>query len=213
VKDKRAVRGGREKSDSGTNRTVHLRISRPLLTDVTTISLVRTFHIVIIVMKSVVQKKKMLNTFLLVLFFIVIVSVIAQQGQNLRKRRKDRNRPVDLNNNENNGKLFNALSIHYPLNIFDPVNPRNWRKPGVYSAELEHESTVDKYYLDVARAQDQEDVWLYENWFYGVKNGIILESGALDGLIFSTSFMFEQFANWTAVHVGKLIIFMCYLFE
>jgi hypothetical protein len=29
-----------------------------------------------------------------------------------------------------------------------------------------------------------------------------MESGALDGKLFSTSYMFEKFANWTALHVG-----------
>ena len=44
-----------------------------------------------------------------------------------------------------------------------------------------------------------------------------MESGALDGKLFSTSFMFEKFANWTALHVGKMrvisfrrSILMCY---
>ena len=30
-----------------------------------------------------------------------------------------------------------------------------------------------------------------------------MESGALDGKLFSTSYMFEKYANWTALHVGK----------
>jgi len=29
-----------------------------------------------------------------------------------------------------------------------------------------------------------------------------MESGALDGKLFSTSYMFEKFANWTSIHVG-----------
>jgi FkbM family methyltransferase len=87
------------------------------------------------------------------------------------------------------------------LSIFDPTNNKNWRAPGVYSEELAAVSSSEKHYVDISRAQDQEDVWLYENWFYGVKDGVIMESGALDGLLFSTSFMFEVFANWTALHV------------
>lgn len=98
--------------------------------------------------------------------------------------------------------MFNSMSIYYPLSIFSPTYSKNWRAPGVYSEELAAAS-ADKHYVDVARAQDQEDVWLYENWFYGVKDGIIMESGALDGILFSTSFMYEVFANWTALHVGK----------
>ena len=30
-----------------------------------------------------------------------------------------------------------------------------------------------------------------------------MESGALNGILFSTSYLFEHFANWTAIHVGK----------
>jgi hypothetical protein len=80
---------------------------------------------------------------------------------------------------------------------------RNWREPGEISTDLIVHSNNGKPYADIARAQDQEDVWLYENWFYGMKDGVIMESGALNGILFSTSFMFEKYANWTAIHVGK----------
>ncbi len=35
----------------------------------------------------------------------------------------------------------------------------------------------------------------------GMKNGVIMESGALNGVLFSNSLMFEQFANWTSINV------------
>ena len=41
------------------------------------------------------------------------------------------------------------------------------------------ENTAD--YKKYARAQSGEDIWLWENIFYGKKNGTIVESGALDG--------------------------------
>ena len=78
----------------------------------------------------------------------------------------------------------------------------NWRTKAQKNAQFLSETEASKPYLSIARAQDQEDVWLYENWFYGMTGGVILESGALNGLLFSTSYMFETFANWTAVHVG-----------
>ncbi len=46
---------------------------------------------------------------------------------------------------------------------------------------------------------------LWENWFYGMKGGVIMEAGALDGALFSTSYLFEAYAGWTALHVGKNI--------
>ncbi len=100
--------------------------------------------------------------------------------------------------------MYNSLVINYPLRIFNPAEPnRNWLHPAIHSTEFEATSTNERSYLDVSRAQDQEDIWLYENWFYGMKNGIIMESGALDGILYSNSLMFESFANWTAIHVGK----------
>lgn len=104
------------------------------------------------------------------------------------------------NNNSDSNKLFNTLTIKYPLHIFN-LNSKDWKKPGEYDEELLETSKNAKNYLDLSLAQDQEDVWLYENWFYGMKNGIIMESGALDGVLFSTSYFFEEFANFQSIHV------------
>ena len=38
-----------------------------------------------------------------------------------------------------------------------------------------------------------------------MSNGIIIESGALDGRKYSTTLLFEKFANWTAIHIGLFI--------
>jgi hypothetical protein len=52
------------------------------------------------------------------------------------------------------------------------------------------------------KAQFKEDITLYEQYFYGMKNGIIMESGALDGDLYSTSYMFEKHFDWKAIHIG-----------
>lgn len=135
-------------------------------------------------------------------FLALCIVYIAAQNYLRREKKRKPNSPQKFDQSENGGKLFNSLSIHYPLAIFDPVKSNNWRTPGTYSEHLAQVSTAEKHYVDLARAQDQEDVWLYENWFYGMESGIIMESGALDGILFSTSFMYETFANWTAIHVG-----------
>lgn len=88
------------------------------------------------------------------------------------------------------------IVINYPSGIF--THPWDWRHTTPqYSTQL----TKDESYLQISRAQDREDVWIYENWFYGMKNGTILESGALNGVQFSTSSMFEKFASWLAIHI------------
>ena len=57
------------------------------------------------------------------------------------------------------------------------------------------------FYFNASRAQDNEDVWLFENLFFGMKNGIIIESGALDGLKYSTSFIYENLFGYEAIHI------------
>jgi hypothetical protein len=99
--------------------------------------------------------------------------------------------------------MFKALTINYPLKFFQLDYVSDWRKKAKFSDELVRSSEGRRAWSDFSYAQDQEDVWLYENWFYGMADGVIMESGALNGLLFSTSYMFEKFANWTAIHVGQ----------
>jgi len=94
----------------------------------------------------------------------------------------------------------NSVAIHYPNDIF------SGKRKFPSNAEFDQGLADNRNYSGeglISKAQDQEDVWLYENLFFGVKNGIIMESGALNGILFSTSYFFEYFANWTAIHVGK----------
>lgn len=144
----------------------------------------------------------------------VILPVTHQQNMRGGQRRgggrkKQRQRPV-VNTagsiTENGNQLIRALTINYPLHIFDGKH-KDWRATAKYSEELVVSSEAEKSWTEVSQAQDQEDIWLYENWFYGMAGGVIMESGALNGILFSNSFMFEHFANWTAIHVGQCITF------
>lgn len=99
---------------------------------------------------------------------------------------------------------FSSLSAKSPIHIEYPASlftRPNWRDTRPYFSST---LTKNNGYLAVSRAQDKEDVWAYENWFYGMANGTILESGALDGMKISTSFMFEKFASWFAIHVEAM---------
>lgn len=133
-------------------------------------------------------------------FFGILVALC--NAQNMRGAR-NAPKPIKGRRRESGGSLFRSLTINYPLSMFKLDAP-DWRSKAAFSSELASLSSSEKPYLDIARAQDQEDVWIYENWFYGMKNGVIMESGALNGILFSTSFMFEHFANWSTIHVGML---------
>ncbi len=50
-------------------------------------------------------------------------------------------------------------------------------------------------------SQSGEDLYAFDKWFFGMTHGVILESGALNGMTFSNSWFFEYFANWTCIHV------------
>ena len=63
------------------------------------------------------------------------------------------------------------------------------------------ESFWDAHALGLATAQDAEDEYAYLNFFYGSTGGVILESGALDGVTYSVSRFFVFARGWRAVHV------------
>lgn len=88
------------------------------------------------------------------------------------------------------------VHFQYPRDMFTTDSPF---KPATISQRLK--GMDEATYNSVSRAQDKEDVWAYENWFYGMENGTVLESGGLDGLEFSNSYFFENFAQWRAIHI------------
>ena len=51
------------------------------------------------------------------------------------------------------------------------------------------------------KAQSGEDRFALERFFGRRRGGVILESGALDGITFSTSWLFERALGWRAVHI------------
>lgn len=143
------------------------------------------------------------------LSLVVVLLLLCADAQNLRRKPKPgpggqgrRGPKFQVAGAINDGQMLKALEINYPLSFFDGTSSKvDWRSPAVYSAALVASSEKERTWSEWSQAQDQEDVWLYENYFYGMEKGVIMESGALNGLLFSNSFMFEKFANWTCIHV------------
>jgi hypothetical protein len=96
--------------------------------------------------------------------------------------------------------ISKSLTINYPLHFFK-LDSQEWRREAKYDSNFVEEKVKGKEWVNFVRAQDQEDIWIYENWFYGMTGGLVIESGALDGELFSMSYLLENFANWTAIHV------------
>lgn len=59
-------------------------------------------------------------------------------------------------------------------------------------------------FRDIARSQDGEDVFAMETFFHSKQGGVVLESGALDGLQFSTSWLLVFGFGWYAVHIEPM---------
>ena len=52
---------------------------------------------------------------------------------------------------------------------------------------------------NVSRSQDGEDVYAFLHFFYGNRGGSFLEMGALDGLLYSNTYAFDQVLGWKGV--------------
>ena len=70
-----------------------------------------------------------------------------------------------------------------------------------FDDHLSHFNSGTYGHQSIRKGQSLEDAFVYEKFFFGYTNGIIVESGALDGVKLSNTFLFDKFANWTAVHV------------
>ena len=101
-----------------------------------------------------------------------------------------------------NGHSGSNIPIFIPI---DTIADRDWQRSSslLFNSSLIVETKLKAAYenREISRAQDHEDVWAFENWFWGMERGVILESGALDGIEFSTSLFFEKHARWTSIHV------------
>ncbi len=48
-------------------------------------------------------------------------------------------------------------------------------------------------------SQEKEDKYLHEHFFHGLQNGTFVELGALDGLRFSNTYIYEHALNWSGL--------------
>jgi hypothetical protein len=103
----------------------------------------------------------------IVLFVPLLIGFcMGQQQQNLRKP-GGRRRPMIRDTAQ-----ANSFTVAYPMDILTDTGnhfEKDWRATAHKDSRLEADSEDGKPYAYYAKAQDQEDIWLYENWFYGMK--------------------------------------------
>lgn len=100
-----------------------------------------------------------------------LCGVVSQQ--NLRKGRGGRRGPKIMDAGQSN-----SFTVAYPMDILTDTGnhfEKDWRATAVKDQQLADLSDDGKPYAYLAKAQDQEDIWLYENWFYGMKGLIEFE--------------------------------------
>jgi len=54
-------------------------------------------------------------------------------------------------------------------------------------------------YVSMSHSQDREDVWAFERFFWQKRGGVVLESGAEDGLHASNSLFLQNFLLWHSI--------------
>mmetsp|Transcript_9938 Transcript_9938/g.14977 ORF Transcript_9938/g.14977 Transcript_9938/m.14977 type:complete len:277 (+) Transcript_9938:94-924(+) len=67
------------------------------------------------------------------------------------------------------------------------------------SKELIEKTLRTPRWRKISQASGKEDIWLYEHYFYGITNGVIVESGAGNGFTDSVSYFFEKFMGWSSI--------------
>lgn len=90
-------------------------------------------------------------------------------------------------------KKHNSLRVHFPYDVFRS-DVCDWRN-------CKGKSQLSPHYFNYSRSQDQEDIWLYENWFFNIHGGVVMESGALDGLKYSNTYLFSKIGQYMAIHI------------
>jgi len=84
-----------------------------------------------------------------------------------------------------------SMEIHIPGWIF--TNP-------YISGPLLHTGTSDNF-MQYRKSQGEEDIFAITQFFWKKEGGIILESGAWDGIGFSTSYLFYHAFGWKSIHI------------
>ena len=75
------------------------------------------------------------------------------------------------------------------------------RFDGLKISRFSPKFTNVKDFSNYASGQHGDDIFLYNNYFFGIANGTVLESGALDGKRFSNSRAFEMYMGWKSILV------------
>lgn len=121
-----------------------------------------------------------------------------------RKRKVKTNFEEDLREKirkfKHNHASKNFLTVLFPMStVFNGTESLGSSNPNFKEPTESHLTKL--YARDSMLSQHGAEKWLHENYFFGIHNGLIVESGALDGLQYSNTFMFETHLNWQVVHV------------
>jgi hypothetical protein len=138
---------------------------------------------------------------LLTLSALLFARIRASEEEQARYVKKGKVKP------RKNNKGSPSVKITIPNSFFDESIGRDWKSPAQLDPALVRTMNRRRGWKDVAWAQYGEDMWLVEKYFYGMKNGVVIESGALDGVLYSNSNVFEAYLNWTAILIGKMLNF------
>ena len=56
----------------------------------------------------------------------------------------------------------------------------------------------EQQWKNISTSHSKEDIFAYQNYFYGLSNGLVIETGIGQ---FSSTYFLERVANWKAIHI------------
>mmetsp|Transcript_20936 Transcript_20936/g.30178 ORF Transcript_20936/g.30178 Transcript_20936/m.30178 type:complete len:325 (+) Transcript_20936:127-1101(+) len=62
-------------------------------------------------------------------------------------------------------------------------------------------NNIEYNFASQSKSQLKEDILIHNHFFYGKRNGVVIESGALDGIKYSTTYAFHKILNWSSIHI------------
>lgn len=71
------------------------------------------------------------------------------------------------------------------------------------STEIENKTKAaprypEQQWKNISTSHSKEDIFAYQNFFYGISNGLVVETGIGQ---FSSTLFLERIANWKAIHI------------
>jgi hypothetical protein len=140
------------------------------------------------------------NFFLSLALLFATATLLLEDSLISMLRKKDNNLHTPALYTHDDTDIAPQLSVTLDVahNTIIPLWAHNFMLHVIVDTE---KASLDTAFESQKKAQFGEDMFAFNNFFFRVTNGLILESGALDGATVSTTHPFVSALGWHAVHI------------